>query len=659
MSRRSLVHFERCGEVRAKFSDYALLGYSGAGIIVDKHPSVEGLEIGNPVAYGGEGTGHGESILTGRNLVARIPDGVPFEEACFTTLGSIAMNAIRVAEIGLGDTVAVIGMGLVGQLVAQLATIHGARVLAIDLRAERVALAGELGAERAIVAGASLADEVRAITGGRGADRVIVAAAAKSSAPSEQALRICRDRGRIIVVGAVELSFPWSEMYMKEIQLCMARAYGPGSYDPSYERSGRDYPISYVRWTENRNMEEFLSLLERGRVRVDRLVTHKFKLDAAAEAYDAIMAPGSTSMAVLLEYPAATVKASAVVASTPTRRVSLHDAPPLQGTIGVALVGAGNIARWEHLPAIKEIADVNIRAIQSASGARGKSYARRFGAAYCCTDIDEILNDDSVHAVVVASRNKEHAVQSLAALRAGKHVFVEKPMALTEAECRELAAAERESMGRLTVGFNRRFAPFYREQKRALARRAAPAVISCRINSPGIAGSYWMADPSIGGAILGEAVHFVDLMYWLLDSEPTSVSAFSLPTDRPEPIGQNNIAAAFQFADGSIANLTYCTVGSATSGGERVEAFGTGVGATTEDFKRLTVATGRRKTSRRLFGEKGYRSQMASFFEAIRKGSAPSVSVADGTRATVGCLRMLDAARTGEPQPIEWQHLMA
>jgi predicted dehydrogenase len=259
-----------------------------------------------------------------------------------------------------------------------------------------------------------------------------------------------------------------------------------------------------------------------------------------------------------------------------------------------------------------------------------------------------VLKDAQIDAVLIASRNQYHAAQALMALRAGKHVFVEKPMALTAVECRELCAAVAESGRRLTVGFNRRFAPYYRELKTALDRRTAPAVVQCRINSPGISGSYWMADPAIGGAILGEACHFIDLMYWLLGSEPVSVSAYSLPTGKADPIGENNLVAVFRFADGSIGNLTYCTVGSKTSGGERVEVYAQGVGAYTEDFKRAGVHKGIRRTNSRIWPDKGYSGQMADFVESIRKGRPPAVTVQDGARATLGCLAMMEAARRGE-----------
>jgi predicted dehydrogenase len=658
-------------EVRAKFSDYAVLGYSGAGVVVDVHPTVTDLRLGDRVAYGGQGTGHGECIMTGRNLVARIPERVPFQDACFATLGSIAMNAVRIANLSLGDSVVVIGLGLVGQLIAQLARLQGGTVIATDLNPARAALARELGVDH-VVAGGDAADAaVAALTDGRGADCVIVAAAAKSAAPAQAALRMTRDRGRIVVVGAVEMSFPWEQMYLKEVQLLMARAYGPGSYDPAYEQQGRDYPLPYVRWTENRNMEEFLRLLGAGRVRVEPLVTHRFALEEAPAAYDAIMTPGTTSLAVLLQYPAADRIAQLGGADaglpegasvyTPKRRVDIPaNAAAHSGKFKVALAGAGNISRWAHLPALKALDGVALHAVYSSGGARGKSYGLRFGAAFVTSSYEELLNDPNVDAVLIASRNQHHARETLAALRAGKHVFVEKPMALTEAECVDILRAERETGRTVMVGFNRRFAPFYVEQQRQLARRSGPAVINCRVNSPGIAGGYWMADPSIGGAILGEACHFTDLFAWLLQSEPVSVSAFSLPTDVPEPVGINNMVASFSFADGSIANLTYCTVGSRTSGGERVEVFAAGIGAVTEDFKRLILNGGMRTSRSRMFADKGYGPQMAEFVSAARAGRVSSVSALDGARSTLMCLRMIESVHAGgQPMVIDISNLGA
>ncbi len=652
-------------EVRAKFSDYAVLGYAGAGWVIDKHQTVSELSIGDRVSYGGEGTGHGEVVMTGRNLVARIPDEVRLDSAAFTTLGSIALNAVRIAQLGLGETVVVLGLGLVGQLIAQLARLQGGRVIATDLDSSRVSIAAAAGADSALVGGANLTSDVAAITNGRGADCVIIAAAAKSSAPCEQALQLCRDRGRMVVVGAVEMSFPWSEMYLKEIQLYMARAYGPGSYDPAYEQKGVDYPEAYVRWTENRNMEEFLRLVALGGVRLDGLISHRFALADAALAYDTVMNRGVKSLGVLLEYPSPQTNGAPTSDSATDVRSSLLGRTVIISNHGrsadlqVGLIGAGNIARWAHMPALKRSGIAQLRAVYSGNGARGKSYGLRYGASYVTSSLDELLADPDLNAVVIASRNQDHAPQALAALRAGKHVFVEKPMALTEEECRELCVAQTESSAMLMVGFNRRFAPDYVDLRQRLESRSGPVVINCRVNSPGISGDYWMADPAIGGAILGEACHFTDLFAYLLGSEPQRVSAYSLPTEPREPIGQNNIVSSFVFADGSIVNFTYCTVGSRTSGGERVEVYGAGMGAVTENFRGRQIRGTIARSRSRFFADKGYDSQFAAFAEAVRSGGPSPVSVLDGARATIMCLRILESARAGETCSVNWQAVIA
>ena len=644
-------------ELRAKFSAYAVLGYSGAGVVAEKHPTVKDLEIGDFVAYGGEGTGHGESILTGRNLVARVPEGLPFEQATFATLGSIALNAVRTANLGLGDVVAVMGLGLVGQLVAQLARAQGAVVIGLDLRPERVKLALELGADFAIAGADSVEEAVLSKTNGRGADCVIIAAAAKSPVPAQTALKICRDRGKMVIVGAVEINLPWLEMYLKEIQLLMSRAYGPGSYDPAYEAKGQDYPVSYVRWTENRNMEEFLRAVATGRVQVKPLITHEYPLERASEAYATIMSGGS-SLAVVLKYPEADLQPSDV-ATQVQRRIETPGVTDAVAQVQLAVVGAGGIGRWAHLPAIKKIAGVAVRAIYSSNGARGKTYALRYKAKYCTTDYSEILKDAELNLVLIVSRNQLHARQSIEALRAGKNVFVEKPMALTMAECRDLAAAVKESGKALTVGFNRRFAPDYLRMKERVVKRAGPVVINCRVNSPGISGTYWMADPEIGGAILGEACHFVDLMYWLLESEPVEVSAFSLPTGGKDPVGENNMAATFRFADGSIGTLNYSTIGSKTSQGERVEVFGQGFGVDAQNFteSRVHAAATTRRTS--MLPRKGYDLQMSSFLNSLMHGKPLAVDVRDGARATLGCLKMLESAKIGQSCEIDLAEALA
>jgi len=633
-------------EVRAKFSEYAVLGYSGAGVVVEKHHSVLDLTLGQRVAYGGEGTGHGEAISVGRNLIARVPDNVPFQDACFTTLGSIAMNAVRQAEIQIGESVVVMGLGLVGQLISQLVRCQGGVVIASDLMKERINLAKEMGADFGVAAGETAVAEVKALTQGRGADCVIVAVASKSSGPVKQAIEMSRERGRLVIVGACPLDLSRDAMYVKELKLLMARAYGPGSYDQSYEKQGIDYPFPYVRWTENRNMEEFLRLLSVGRVKVQPLVTHEFNLADAPKGYEAILNPQTKSLAVLLRYPGNDVP-DAFKAYKPIRKIELsHVAAPDNNELKVGLVGAGNLAKWAHLPALNKISGAKLHAVCSSSGARGKSYALRFGAQYASSDYEEMVKDPDLDVILIASASQNHARETITALKAGKHVFVEKPMAVSIDECRDIYQAVKQSGRQVFVGFNRRFAPYYVEMKRQLAGRTTPMIVTTRMNSPGMRGDFWGGDPKFGGATVGEGCHFADLMYWLINSEPVSVSAQSLPIGNQEPLGVNNIAASIRFADGSIGNFVYSTVGSNASAGEYVEVLSQGVGVSSEDFKKLTIKKSSRKTKSSMFADKGYVEQMEAFVRNIKAGQLPEVSVIDGARATILCLLMIESAKT-------------
>lgn len=653
-------------ELRAKFKEYAVLGYAGAGIVAEKHHTVKDLEIGDYVAYGGEGTGHAEAILAARNYVAKVPNSLSSRLACFATLGSIALNAVRTAEITIGDVVVVEGLGLVGQLISQLVRLQGGIVFGTDFSESRLQLAERLGADYVAKADRSAAHVVSAVTNGRGADCVIIAAASKSIEPARQALNLTRERGRIVIVGAVDVNFPWEQMYLKEIKVFMSRAYGPGCYDAAYEKNGQDYPIAHVRWTANRNMEEFLRVVSSGQLQIEPLISHEFALEDAPKAYETILNPESRPLAVVLRYPLA--EAEDLGSAPGPKLVRKVQVQPLRdrressatraGDLNVALVGAGNLARWGHLPVLKRIPGTNLKAIYSKNGARGKNYALRFGADFCTTEYDDVLSDPAIDAVVIVSRNAEHCTQALAALRAGKHVFVEKPMAISEEECQLLYQEALKSNRQITVGFNRRFAPFYAEFKKHLARRNGPAVINCKVNSPGISGSHWMADPSIGGALIGEGCHFVDLMYWLLESEPLSVSAFSLPRGKQDPVGENNVAASFVFEDGSIANLNYTTAGHLSSGGERVEAFASGMTALTEDFKRLEIASDSMIRRSSWFPKKGYLAQMENFVNAIRSGKPPDVTAKDGVRASLGCLRILESARSLGTREIGLQSIL-
>ncbi len=645
-------------EVRAKFSEYAVLGYSGAGIIVEKGEGILDLTIGQRVAYGGEGTGHGETINVGRNLIARVPDNVPFSDACFTTLGAIAMNTVRQAEIQVGESVVVMGLGLVGQLVAQIVRCQGGVVIATDLMQDRIDLALETGADFGVKSGDAVVLEIEGLTEGRGADCVIVAVASKSAVPVQIAAKMCRDRGRIVVVGACPLELNRDLMYIKDLKLLMARAYGPGSYDKSYEKQGIDYPLPFVRWTENRNMEEFLRLLSVNKVDVKPLVTHEFNLEDAAQGYETILNASTKSLAVLLRYPV-NEASDALTEYKPVRKLEM---PNFQAAkkdeINIGLIGAGNLAKWSHLPALQKVSGAKLHAVYSSSGARGKSYALRFGANYACSDYQEMLNDSDIDVILISSASQNHARETVAALNAGKHVFVEKPMAVSVEECREIFKAVKKNQKQVCVGFNRRFAPYYLEMKKELAGRTNPMIVTTRMNSPGMKGDFWGGDPKYGGATVGEGCHFIDLMYWLTESEPINVTAQSLPIGNEEPLGINNIAASIKFADGSIGNFLYTTVGSDASQGELVEVFANGIGISSENFKNISIKKSSEKKRSKMFAAKGYELQMQTFIEDIRAGRNTAVSAIDGARATIVCLMLIESAKTGESIDIDLKAIL-
>jgi predicted dehydrogenase/threonine dehydrogenase-like Zn-dependent dehydrogenase len=639
-------------EALGKFQDRVVIGYSGAGAIIEKDPAIMDLERGDMVAYGGQGSGHGEILCIPRNLAVRLPQGQSCREGAFATLGAIAMNGTRAAEIQIGDSVAVIGLGLVGQLVAQLVRVGGGRAIGIDLLTGRVELARRLYLDSGIVAGGgSEVESVKSLTGGVGVDCAIVCAKSKSAAPVEQAVQMLRDRGRLVIVGAVPLNFPWGPMYAKEIRVTMARAYGPGSYDPIYEIQGVDYPIAYVRWTENRNMDEFLKLVAEGRIAVAPLVTHEFPLDQAPDAYRQVVSVPNDTLAVLLRYEQVSMQSR----FNPESQTVLLPQPKSKPGVGfgVALVGASNIARWAHIPSIRSNPATYIRSVCAARGAAAKAFAARFNAAVATTDLEQVLVDPEVKLVVVTTRHSEHVSAVTRALCAGKHVFVEKPMAATLEGCRQILEAEHKSNGLLCVGFNRRYAPVYRQTKKLLKARPGPVLLQMTMNAPWVVNNTWIhALEEGGGVLVGEGVHFFDLFCWLTDEEPVEISAVGLGGQAPEILARNNVVVTVKLSRGSVGCLTYSTQGHASGAQERLEIRAGGRTIIAEDMKRLTVQGKLFGGVRRLTPDRGYGELYDDFVKAIMTGSPSPVPAADGARATVLALKALDSLRTGHGVPV-------
>ncbi|MDH4140176.1 MAG: Gfo/Idh/MocA family oxidoreductase, partial [Coriobacteriia bacterium] len=490
--------------------DLTPLGYSAAGIVVETGSDVRNLSAGDRVTCGGGGyASHAEFISVPKNLVARIPERVSTEHAAFVTLGAIAMQGVRRAEAGLGDRVGVVGLGLLGQLGVQLASTAGCRVIAFDLDADRVALARELGASEGIVS--DEADSVNAavaFTDGVGLDAVLIFAGTKSSDVVNEAFQMTRERGRVVIVGAVGMDLERKTFYAREQDLLISRSYGPGRYDAAYEEGGQDYPVAYVRWTENRNMGEVLRLMADGILRIDPLVSAVYPIEQAEEAYQFALEASGSRIATLLSYSPAERQPTEEEAIS--RVTVLRTAPePSTDEVRFGIIGAGSFARTFHIPNLAKMPGGRVLAVAGRRGPSATSSAKRADAVYAATDHAELLRDGDIDAVIIATRHDSHASLAAEAARAGKHVFVEKPLALTAEDCVTVAEAVADAGILLTVGFNRRFSPHAQHVKRVLDSRRGPRLMTYRVNAGFKPADHWVFDPVEGGGrIIGEACHF-------------------------------------------------------------------------------------------------------------------------------------------------------
>jgi predicted dehydrogenase/threonine dehydrogenase-like Zn-dependent dehydrogenase len=635
--------------IRYEMTKWSPLGYSGAGVAVEVGDEVPGVRPGDLVAYAGQP--HAEYVRTTKNLCAPVPDGVSMREAATVALGSIALQAVRRADVQMGDVVAVLGVGLVGQLICQLLHACGARVVATDVLPTRLELARTSGVEQTFVACAQLPQQVLRWTNGVGADRVVICAGAADNSLIEQAIALSRDRGRIVVVGAVGLDVPREEFYRKELDLVISRSYGPGRYDRQYEEQGADYPIGYVRWTEQRNMQEFLRLIAAKKVTLDRLITHEFALADAAQGYEQLSRGQDGALGVLLRYeeaphpPCRWIPAVARPTTTPAKR----------GTL--AVIGCGAFARQVHLPNLVKSRRFDLRTVVASTGHAAKEAAIRYGAPRCGTDAADVWIDDSLDAVLILTRDKSHAELTIAALGAGKHVFCEKPLATTADECRAVAAAAAESDRICQVGFNRRFAPFMRPVKETLASCRGPKMIQYRVNAGALPSASWIYDSTqSAGRLVGEACHFIDLFHWLTGAEPVRVSAYALG-ECPAVVELEDVAAQFELSDGSLASLVYTARGASSFPKERLDVFCDGQAISIDDFRRLTIRGRQRIDMHHRRPDKGHAAELEHFADAIRGQVAPCVSARDGVRATLCCLRMIDSVRrraTLTIDPLHW-----
>ncbi len=641
--------------VRSRLDQPTALGYSSSGTVVEVGEGVRDIVIGDRVACAGAGFAvHAEFASLPRLLVAPIrSDSVDFDEAAFTTLGAVALHGIRTAEVKLGDVVAVIGLGLVGQLTVQLLKAAGCHVLGMDINPERAQLAQTSGADA--VSSDALDFDTLCHTHSRnnGVDAVLITAETASSTPANLAGKVARDRGIVVAVGTVGMELERKIFYEKELNFRVSRSYGPGRYDTAYEQKGRDYPIGYVRWTETRNMEAFLQLLSEGKVEVQSLITHRFPIEHAQAAYDLISGKSPQSfLGVLITYtegaelhPRLTLVEKQITAIAQQR-----------GRVRLGVLGAGSFAVTTLLPALKRTERVDLVGISAATGTHARHAGDKFGFRYCATDEDEILSDPEVDAVVVATRHHLHAEQAIKALRNSKHVFCEKPLCLNDTELREIVRARRNQPRPLAlmVGFNRRFAPMAIKMKSFLADVHEPLVMNYRVNAGFIEPDHWTNDPEQGGGrILGEVCHFIDLLVFMAGTTLTEVR-----TDGLVNLGRystDNVIVSLRFSNGSLGTITYMANGDRAYSKERLEIFGGGCVAVLEDFRLLElVRHGQKQITRSRFRQnKGHRAELQAFVDAIHNGGEPPIPFSDMITVSLATFAAAESLRIGLPISVE------
>ncbi|HEY6339585.1 MAG TPA: Gfo/Idh/MocA family oxidoreductase [Candidatus Sulfotelmatobacter sp.] len=650
--------------VRTRLDQPQVPGYSSAGTVIATGEGVTDLQPGDRVACAGAGFAvHAEVACVPRLLVAKIPTAdagpdVAFEEAAFATLGAVALHGVRTAEVKLGDLVAVVGLGLLGQLMLQLLKAAGCRVLGFDINPARAELALRLGADAIAISAADFRDLCLERSQGLGVDSVLIAAETPSSDPVNLAGAVARDRAIVVAVGTVGIELERKAYYEKELDFRISRSYGPGRYDSAYEQKGRDYPIGYVRWTETRNMQAFLQLLAEKKIRIGALITHHFPIEQAQKAYALITGKsGDPFLGVVIQYSGSADESATLQLVPPPVAVTRPPEGNAKQEISVGLLGAGIFAAGTLIPAIKSSGESTLAGVCTATGSRAQHVAHEFGFRYCTTEPTKLTNDPAINTVVIATRHHLHANQVLAALGGGKHVFCEKPLCLSEDELRSIVRAYREIPQRrseLMVGFNRRFAPMIVGMKEFLAPISEPLVLTYRINAGFLPPDHWVNDPDQGGGrIRGEVCHFVDTLMFLARSPIVEVEARAISNDGR--YSGDNVLASLRFANGSEGTISYLANGDRSFSKERVEVFGGGAVAVLEDFRRLELARiGRKHVIRsRWRQDKGHRAEWSAFAECIKKGSASAIPFEEIVCSTLATLRIQQSVATGKPQAVD------
>ena len=626
------------------------LGYSSAGTIIDVGEGLLGFRAGDRVACAGGGHAvHAEYASIPQNLMVLLPDKVNFEEAAFATLGAVAMQGFRLAQVQVGAKVVVIGLGLLGLLTTGIASAAGCQILGVDLDPQRVQMAQAMGAQVAVGRDQAV-EAVQAFTHGRGADAVLICADTDSNDPVNLAGEIARDKARIIAVGAVGLEIPRKAYYEKELELIISRSYGPGRYDPKFEEQGQDYPIAYVRWTETRNIEAFLDLLAAGKLDITPLITHRIPIEQAQAAYELITGD-QPYLGVLLTYQEKGLPEENRIPNllAPTLRVKNED------ILALGVLGAGNYALSTFLPVVKKVGDIAPVGIVSASGVSAQHASQRFGFGFSASDPDAVLEDPVINLIAILTRHNLHTPQILQAFEAGKHVYCEKPLAINAEQLEQVnAALHKEDQPLLMLGFNRRFAPLAVHLKDFIDQRQSSIYAHYRVNANQLPPSHWLIDPEVGGGrIIGEACHFIDFLTFLVGSTPIEVSTQGLPDEGT--YHEDNLVMHFRFQDGSIGLVSYLANGDKSYPKEYVEVFTGGRIGVLHDWRKLElIQDGKRKMHRQhLRQDKGHQAAWRAFLEAVQDYKSPSIPTEQMIVVTRASFAAVESLRSGKPIAIE------
>jgi predicted dehydrogenase/threonine dehydrogenase-like Zn-dependent dehydrogenase len=638
-------------KVMNRLDSYTPLGYSLSGVVVEVGQGAQEFHVGQLVAAAGnEYALHAEYNWIPVNLCVPVPAAVSPEHAAFATVGAIAMQGVRRAEVQLGDVACVIGLGLVGQLVVRLLIAAGVRVVGLDVISDRCRLAEKAGAlvcaaptdEGMAAVQQALAD----ITDGRGADHVLLAAGGSSNGPAEAAAKLARDRARVVDIGKTRLDLPWNAYYDKELDVRFSRSYGPGRYDDRYELEGIDYPAGYVRWTERRNLACFLDLIAGSDIEVDSLISGVFPMESATSVYQELAAGSLAAVGVLLEYPARPAERDP---STQDRQVpaSRTSTPRATGDrqLTIGFIGAGNYASSMLLPHLARLSTVRLAQVATTRSLSAVNAQRRFGFTTASTSADAVLDDSSLDAIFIATRHHTHADLVCRALRTGKAVFVEKPLALNRDELQRIADAVADTGNdRLMVGFNRRFAPLLVQMKAAFGPAAVGSVTRYLVNAGPLDADSWYRNEELEGSrFTGEGGHFIDTLSWWVDSLPEEVYAVA-GTEHDE------LQATIRFRNGASATITYATAGNARFPKETIDAAAAGKSAQFDNFRQATIWAGRRRSTTRSRGgqDKGQRHQIEQFVAANRDGGPMPIaleSLIATTQATIAIAQSLSSSR--------------